>query len=147
MVNKTEKVWNLQKAFSLRTMKAEIIDGVKYVYCIKHAYKFLQREQVVFAFFVACINVFHVYNYSNIFGRKVIQICKYVYSPHHIQSIPWLIKAYVHIESRSVGGFYWLLFLELLWIYWWFVPKLDLQNKDLPLMPRNFRRINTNIHN
>ena len=53
MVNKTEKkVWNLQKAFSLRTIKVcrfEIIDGVKYVYCIKHAYKILLREQVGFA--------------------------------------------------------------------------------------------------
>ena len=53
MVNKTEKsVWNLQKAFSLRTIKVcrfEIIDGVKYVYCIKRAYKFLLREQVGFA--------------------------------------------------------------------------------------------------
>ena len=45
-------MWNLQKAFSLRTIKVcrfEIIDGVKYVYCIKHAYKFLLREQVGFA--------------------------------------------------------------------------------------------------
>ena len=53
MVNKFEKrEWNLQKAFSLRTIKIcrfEIIDGVKYVYCIKHAYKFLLREQVGFA--------------------------------------------------------------------------------------------------
>ena len=52
MVNKTEKVWNLQKAFSLRKIKMcrfEIINGVKYVYCIKHAYKFLLREQVGFA--------------------------------------------------------------------------------------------------
>ena len=43
---------NLQKAFSLRTIKIcqfEIIDGVKYVYCIKHAYKVLLREQVGFA--------------------------------------------------------------------------------------------------
>ena len=43
---------NLQKAFYLRTIKIcrfEIIDGVKYVYCIKHAYKFLLREQVEFA--------------------------------------------------------------------------------------------------
>ena len=55
MVNKKhgkqnrKKVWNLQKAFSLHTIKIcrfEIIDGVKYVYCIKHAYKFLLREQV-----------------------------------------------------------------------------------------------------
>ena len=47
MVNKKhgkqnrKKVWNFQKAFSLRTIKVrgfEIIDGVKYVYCIKHAY-------------------------------------------------------------------------------------------------------------
>ena len=46
------KVWNLQKAFSLRTIKIcrfEIIDGVKYVYCIKHAYIFLLREQLGFA--------------------------------------------------------------------------------------------------
>ena len=38
--------------FSLRTIKIcrfEIIDGVKYVYCIKHAYKFVLREQVGFA--------------------------------------------------------------------------------------------------
>ena len=45
-------MWNLQKAFSLRTIKVcwfEIIDGVKYVYCIKHAYKFLLREQEGFA--------------------------------------------------------------------------------------------------
>ena len=37
-----KKPWNLQNAFSLRTIKVcrfEIIDGVKYVYCIKHAYK------------------------------------------------------------------------------------------------------------
>ena len=47
-----KKVWNLQKAFSLCTIKVcrfEIVDGVKYVYCIKHAYKFLLREQVGFA--------------------------------------------------------------------------------------------------
>ena len=53
MVNKTEKkVWNLQKEFSLRTIKIcqfEIIDGVKYVYCTKNAYKLLLREQVGFA--------------------------------------------------------------------------------------------------
>ena len=38
---KPKKVWNLQKAFSLSTIKVcrfEIIDGVKYMYCIKHAY-------------------------------------------------------------------------------------------------------------
>ena len=38
--------------FSKRTIKVsrfEIIDGVQYVYCIKHAYKFLLREQVGFA--------------------------------------------------------------------------------------------------
>ena len=46
------KVWNLQKAFSLRSIKVcrfEIIDDDKYVYCIKYAYKFLLREQVGFA--------------------------------------------------------------------------------------------------
>ena len=49
---KEQKVWNLQNVFSLRTIKVcrfEIIDGVKYVYCIKHAYKFLLREQVGFS--------------------------------------------------------------------------------------------------
>ena len=47
-----EKVWNLQKAFSLRTIKVcrfEIIDSVKYIYCTKHSYKFLLSEQVGFA--------------------------------------------------------------------------------------------------
>ena len=48
MVNKKhgkqnrKKVWNLHNAFSLRTIEVcrfEIIDGVKYVYCIKNAYK------------------------------------------------------------------------------------------------------------
>ena len=37
MVNKPKKVWNIQKAFSLRKIKVcrfEIIDGVKYVFCI-----------------------------------------------------------------------------------------------------------------
>ena len=57
MVNKKhgkqnrKRVWNLQKAYSLRTIKVfrfEIIDGVKNVYCIKHAYKLL-REQIGFA--------------------------------------------------------------------------------------------------
>ena len=46
--NKTEK----SVEFSLRTIKVcrfDIIDGVKYVYCIKHAYKFLLRKQVGFA--------------------------------------------------------------------------------------------------
>ena len=35
---KKKKVWNLQKAFSLRTIKIcqfEIIDGVKYVCCLR----------------------------------------------------------------------------------------------------------------
>ena len=33
----------------LKVCRFEIIDGVNYVYCIKHAYKFLPREQVGFA--------------------------------------------------------------------------------------------------
>ena len=44
-------MWNLQKAFSLRTIKIcrfEVIDGVKYVYGIKHVYNFLLREQAYF---------------------------------------------------------------------------------------------------
>ena len=52
MENKTEKVWNLHKAFSLRIIQVcrfEIMDGVKYVFCIKHAHKYLLREQVGFA--------------------------------------------------------------------------------------------------
>ena len=32
-----------------KVCRFEIIDGVKYVYCIKHAHKFLLREQVRFA--------------------------------------------------------------------------------------------------
>mgnify|MGYP003688292841 CR=1 FL=1 len=46
MVNKKhgkqnrKKVWNLQKTFSLRTIKVSRFEihmyGVKYVYCIKH---------------------------------------------------------------------------------------------------------------
>ena len=50
--NTEKKVWNLQKALSLYTNKIcrfEIIHVVKYIYCIKHAYKFLLREQVGFA--------------------------------------------------------------------------------------------------
>ena len=42
----------IQKAFSIRTIKDyrfEIIDRVKYVYCIKNAYKFILRKQVGFA--------------------------------------------------------------------------------------------------
>ena len=38
-----------KETLSLRTIKIcrfEIIDGVEYVYCIKHAYKFLLREQI-----------------------------------------------------------------------------------------------------
>ena len=48
IINKTER----SVEFSLRTIKIcrfEIIDGVKYVYCIKHANKFVLREQVGFA--------------------------------------------------------------------------------------------------
>ena len=58
MVNKTGK----SVEYSLRTIKIcrfEIIDGVKYVYSIKHAYKFVLREQVGFA---AVLCVFLVYN-------------------------------------------------------------------------------------
>ena len=53
MVNKKHGKQKRKKCgISLRTIKIcrfEIIDGVKYVYCIKHAYKFLLREQVGFA--------------------------------------------------------------------------------------------------
>ena len=73
MVNKTEKVWNLQKAFSLRTIKIcrfEIIDGVKYVYCIKHAYTLLPREQLgLWPFFDACVNVFLVEILIHVYKR------------------------------------------------------------------------------
>ena len=47
MVNKTEKMWNLKKAFSLRAIKIcrfEIRDGVTYVYCIKHVLKQMFSE-------------------------------------------------------------------------------------------------------
>ena len=73
MVNKKHDNQNrkncgiLQKAFSLRSIKVcrfETIDGVKHVYCIKHAYKFFLREQVGFlgrsltlaSMFFLCIN-------------------------------------------------------------------------------------------
>ena len=52
MGKQNRKNWNLQKAFSLSTIKVcrfEIIDDVKYVYCIIYAYKFLLMEQVGFA--------------------------------------------------------------------------------------------------
>ena len=53
MVNKNRGKQNRKSVeFSLRTIKIcrfEIIDGVKYVYYIKHAYKFVLREQVGFA--------------------------------------------------------------------------------------------------
>ena len=52
MANRTDKSVEFTKGISLRTIKVfrfEIIDGVKYVYCIKHAYKFLLREQIGFA--------------------------------------------------------------------------------------------------
>ena len=50
MVNKTEKGDTVE--FSLRTIKIclfEKIDGAEYIYCIKHVYKFVLREQVGFA--------------------------------------------------------------------------------------------------
>ena len=57
MVNKkygkqNRKNCGIYKRHSLRTIivcRFEIIDGVKYVYCIKHAYKCFLREQVGFA--------------------------------------------------------------------------------------------------
>ena len=70
MVNNRKKVWNLQKAFSLRTIKVcrfEIIDGVKYVYCITNAYKFLLREQVGFASMCSL--------YHTVLHRSVTKIC------------------------------------------------------------------------
>ena len=66
MVNKKHGKQNRKSVdFSLRTIKIcrFEIDGVKYVYCIKHAYKFLMREQVAKGlrpFFDACVNVFLV---------------------------------------------------------------------------------------
>ena len=48
---KPKKVWNLQKAFSLRTINVcrfEIIDGVKYIYCLKHTYEFLLSSKGVY---------------------------------------------------------------------------------------------------
>ena len=34
---------------TIKVCRFEIIDSVKYVYCIKHAYKFVLRERVGFA--------------------------------------------------------------------------------------------------
>ena len=76
MVNKkhgkqNRKKCGILKAFSLCTIKVcqfEIIDGVKYVYCIKLAYKFLQREQVGFVAvlcrvrqYVSCTCIMYMY--------------------------------------------------------------------------------------
>ena len=81
-------MWNLQKALSLCTNKIcrfEIIDGVKYVYCIKHAYKFLLKEQVGFAAVlwrlrqcVSCISYVTGINYK-IQGWKIIFACWYLF--------------------------------------------------------------------
>ena len=52
MVNKNEKSVEFTKGIfstQIKICRFEIKDGVKYVYCIKHAYKFLLREQVGFA--------------------------------------------------------------------------------------------------
>ena len=75
-------MWNLQKVFSLRTIKVcrfEIIDGVKYVYCIKRVYKFILRDKYrsltlasmcfLYEAFIeyswgSCLNVFHVILFS-----------------------------------------------------------------------------------
>ena len=60
--------------FSVRTIKIcrfEIIDGVKYVYCIKHAYKFPLREQVGFATW-ACVNVFLLCTYIKMPGKLMV---------------------------------------------------------------------------
>ena len=49
---KQKKMGNLLKEFFLRKIKIcrfKKINGVKYVYCIKHGYKFLLREQLEFA--------------------------------------------------------------------------------------------------
>ena len=70
MVNKTEKSVEFTKGIVLLSLCTNkicrfeicIIDGVKYVYCIKHAYKFLLKEQVGFAVVLdACVNVFLVH--------------------------------------------------------------------------------------
>ena len=51
MVNKKRGKQNRKSVeffFTIKICRFEIIDGVKYVYCIKHAYKFLLGEQVGF---------------------------------------------------------------------------------------------------
>ena len=47
MVNKTGKKREIYKRHFLYAL-LNCVEGVKYVYCIKHAYKFLLREQVGF---------------------------------------------------------------------------------------------------
>ena len=52
MVNKKRGKQNRKSVeffFTIKICRFEIIDGVKYVYCIKQAYKFVLREQVGFA--------------------------------------------------------------------------------------------------
>ena len=71
VVNKTEKSAEFTKGIvllSLSTNKMcrfEIIDGVKYVYCIKHAYKFLLKEQVGFAAVLWRLRQCVIYNSVN----------------------------------------------------------------------------------
>ena len=48
MVNKRRGKQNRKKVWNFLYAQLKLIDGVKYVYCIKHAYKFLLREQVGF---------------------------------------------------------------------------------------------------
>ena len=49
MVNKKRGKQNRKKGMNFLYIQLKLIDGVKYVYCIKHAYKFLLREQEEFA--------------------------------------------------------------------------------------------------
>ena len=78
---KLKKSLEFTKGISLLTIKIcqfEIIDGVKYVYCTKHAYKFLPREQLGFAAVLwrlrQCVSCFSFYKL--ILVTCAINICK-----------------------------------------------------------------------
>ena len=74
MVNKTKKECGISLG-TIKVCRFEIIDGVKYVYCIKHAYKFLLREQEglnLRPFFEACVNVFLLCTYIKMPGKLMV---------------------------------------------------------------------------
>ena len=60
----------------IKICRFEIKDGVKYVYCIKHAYKFLLREQLGFAAVLwrlrQCVSCIDIVLYVVLFVQKPV---------------------------------------------------------------------------